>query len=160
MGILDNFDFILEAVAVVLIVLLVWNIVLTLALQKSRKKLYAFTKSGNIVDLEQVVLDYRDAQQLIEERVSQTESEIQELKARTKLYKGKVEIIRYNAFEQAGQNLSYSVAFLDENADGVVISSIHTQTGSNSYAKPIKDGVSEYKLTPEEIAVLEKARKK
>lgn len=160
MGILGSFDFVLEIMAGVLMILLLWNLVLTFALQKSKKKLQAFTKSGEVVDLEQVVLDYRDAHQLLNQRVTQTESEIKELKARTKLYKGKVELIRYNAFDQAGQSLSYSVAFLDENADGVVISSIYTQTGSNSYAKPIKGGVSEYKLSPEEITVLEKARKK
>lgn len=160
MGILSNFDYIFEVIIGVLIILLTWNIVLAIALHKSKKKLRTFTDSGEIVDLEQVIVNYKDTQQLIEQRVSQTESDIFELKSRTKLYKGNVELIRYNAFDQAGQELSYSVAFLDENADGVIISSIYAQAGSNSYAKPIKGGVSEHKLSPEEQAVLERAQKK
>ncbi len=160
MGILSNFDYILEVLAGVLIILLIWNIILTVILQKNKKQLRTFTDSGEIVDLEKVIVDYKDAHLLINQRVSQTEMEINEINTRTKKYKGNVELIRYNAFDQAGQNLSYSVAFLDENADGVVISSIYTQSGSNSYAKPIKGGVSEHKLSPEEQTVLERTRKK
>jgi hypothetical protein len=160
MGFLENFDYIFEIIIGSLAVLLIWNVVLTVLLLRNNKKLHAFTDSGEIVELEDVIVQYKEAHQFLTQRVSENGEEIRALKARTRLYKGNVELLRYNAFDQVGQNLSYSVVFIDENGDGVVISSIYAQTGSNSYAKLIQGGVSEQKLSPEEQAVIKKARGK
>ena len=59
-------------------------------------------------------------------------------------------IIRFNPFEDAGSNQSFSVAFLNEEGDGVVISSLYSREKVSVYAKPIKKGESEYSLSDEE----------
>ena len=66
-------------------------------------------------------------------------------------------MVRFRAFEDMGGDLSYAVAMLDANNDGVIFSSIFARADSRSYIKPIKGGSSEYPLTEEEKGVLKEA---
>ena len=66
-------------------------------------------------------------------------------------------MVRFRAFEDMGGDLSYAVAMLDANNDGVIFSSIFARADSRSYIKPIKGGSSEYPLTDEEKGVLREA---
>lgn len=71
----------------------------------------------------------------------------------------RVAVIHFDAFEQTGQGLSWCVALLDRNNNGIVFSSICGQESERSYVKPIEDGrVSpNYKLTREEEQALRQA---
>ena len=66
-------------------------------------------------------------------------------------------MVRFRAFEDMGGDLSYAVAMLDADNDGVIFSSIFARADSRSYIKPIKGGSSEYALTDEEKGVLREA---
>lgn len=69
----------------------------------------------------------------------------------------KVGIVRYSAFKDTGSDLSFAVALLDENNDGIVFNGIYSREMSNIYAKPIDDGNSKYTLSDEEVKAIEKA---
>ena len=69
----------------------------------------------------------------------------------------KVAIKRYKAFEDIGSDLSYSIALLDGNNNGVIITSIYSRNESITYAKPIDNGISRYDLSEEENSVLHQA---
>ena len=71
----------------------------------------------------------------------------------------KVGIVRYNAFDDVGSDLCFSVALLDNNDDGIVISGLYARDSSTTYAKPIARGKSKYALSAEEIKALDIARK-
>ncbi|AUG56001.1 DUF4446 family protein [Acetivibrio saccincola] len=71
----------------------------------------------------------------------------------------KVGVVRYNAFEGVGSELSYAVALLDNNDDGVVINGIYARESSTTYAKPIKGGNSKHALSAEEIQAIDIARR-
>ena len=66
----------------------------------------------------------------------------------------KVKLMRYNAFADTGSDLSYSLSLLDENNNGVVLSSIYGREDNRTYAKPIENGKSTYNLSEEEKKVL------
>ena len=70
------------------------------------------------------------------------------------------EVVRFRAFEDMGGDLSYAVALLDANNDGVIFSSIFAREDSRSYIKPIKNGSSDYPLSDEEKDVLKEAMAK
>ena len=72
----------------------------------------------------------------------------------------KVSIVRYNAFGNAGSDLSYSIALLDRNDNGVVLSSLYGRETSTAYAKPVKNGQSKYIMTDEERQAIAAARRK
>ena len=67
----------------------------------------------------------------------------------------KVGLVRYNAFKDVGSDLSFAVALLDRDNNGVVFNGLYGSESSNIYAKPIKDGVSKYQLSEEERDALE-----
>lgn len=69
----------------------------------------------------------------------------------------KVGMVRYSAFKDTGSDLSFAVAMLDENNDGVVFNGIYSREMSNIYAKPVKKGVSEYTLSEEEREAIRRA---
>lgn len=71
----------------------------------------------------------------------------------------RVGVVRYNAFNDMGSDLSYSVAFLNAKDDGVIMSGIFGRDFCNTYTKPIGNGESTYKLTAEEVLALDRARK-
>ncbi|WP_235828067.1 DUF4446 family protein [Brevibacillus migulae] len=69
-------------------------------------------------------------------------------------------VIRYNAFGDTGSDLSFSLALLDDNLNGVVITSIYGREESRTYAKPIEGGKSIYNLSEEELTAIKKASAK
>ncbi len=71
----------------------------------------------------------------------------------------KVGIIRFNAFDNVGSDLSFAIALLDSNDSGIVISGIYARDSSSTYAKPILSGKSKYSLSAEEIQAIDIAKK-
>jgi hypothetical protein len=69
-----------------------------------------------------------------------------------------LQILRFNPFEDQGSNQSFAISMLDEEGDGVVFSSLYSRERMSVFAKPIKNGKSEYELSNEEKKVLEKAK--
>ena len=69
-----------------------------------------------------------------------------------------VAVVRYDAFGDMGGRMSFSAAVIDDNGDGMVISSIHARGESRTYAKGIVSGASDTTLTPEEQQALAAAR--
>ena len=69
----------------------------------------------------------------------------------------KVGIVRYSAFRDTGSDLSFTLALLNKENDGVVLNGIYSREISNIYAKPIKNGESTYTLSKEEKEAISKA---
>lgn len=66
-------------------------------------------------------------------------------------------MVRYNAFEEMGGNLSFSLALLDDHGDGVVLTSISGRTEARIYAKPVKNLESSHNLSDEEREAISSA---
>ena len=71
------------------------------------------------------------------------------------MYLQNLRVLRYNAFDNTGSDLSYSVALVDEENNGVVLSSIYGREENRCYAKPVIAGKSQYVLSKEEQEVLQ-----
>lgn len=69
----------------------------------------------------------------------------------------KIGMVRFNAFEDTGSDLSFALALLDEKDNGVVISTIYGRNECRTYAKPVVNRESQYFLTEEEKAALAQA---
>ena len=67
----------------------------------------------------------------------------------------KIGLVRYNAFENVGSDLSFAIALLDNNNNGIVFNGLYGSESSNIYAKPIKNGESCYQLSHEEKYAIE-----
>ena len=94
---------------------------------------------------------------ILEENIENLSQEIEGLKKENKFSVQKVGIVRFNPFQEVGGDQSFSVALLDANNDGFVITSLYTRTENRVYGKPIKAGKSEYILSEEEKKAIEKS---
>lgn len=70
----------------------------------------------------------------------------------------KIGLVRYNAFDDVGSDLSFALAILDNENNGIVLNAIYARTSSNIYAKPIENGNSKYALSEEEIKAVNRAK--
>lgn len=113
-----------------------------------------FFKKTEPIKTPEEVLDYVKK---LEKKIDGLSSQIKELKEKNRLSIKKLFVKRYNPFSNVGGDQSFTVVLLDENNDGLIISSLFSQEGNRVYAKPVKNGVSEHTLSNEEKEVLEKA---
>lgn len=79
------------------------------------------------------------------------------LKKESKFSVQKVGMVRFNPFSEIGGDQSFSIALLDANNDGVIITSLYARGENRVYGKPIKIGLSNYSLSEEENGAIEKA---
>ena len=61
-----------------------------------------------------------------------------------------VALVRYDAFSELSGRLSFSLALLDEQGDGVTISALAGRSDTRVYAKGVSGGKGEHELSPEE----------
>ena len=66
----------------------------------------------------------------------------------------RIGVVRYDAFENVGGELSFSLALLDEHDDGLVLSSINGRADGRTYLKVVAGGTSESQLSDEERAAV------
>jgi len=59
-------------------------------------------------------------------------------------------LVRYDAYGEMSGRQSTSIAFLDANRSGIVLSSIHHRDTARLYAKQVRQGAAEIELSPEE----------
>ncbi|GAB2776388.1 hypothetical protein GCM10027020_32100 [Nocardioides salsibiostraticola] len=67
-------------------------------------------------------------------------------------------VVRYDAFDEMGGHLSWSLALLDDSGHGVVLTSIHGRSEARAYAKNIAAWTCDQQLSPEEDEAIAAAR--
>jgi uncharacterized protein DUF4446 len=66
-------------------------------------------------------------------------------------------LIRYDAYGEMSGRQSTSIALLDANRSGLVLSSIHHRDQARLYAKEVREGKPEFELSPEEDEAIRRA---
>ncbi|NDB17993.1 MAG: DUF4446 family protein [Actinobacteria bacterium] len=116
------------------------------------------------------ILDQGDSAETVLEHVAQRTLELRSLqqdaaKLRATLDATRIElgsalrhvaVVRYDAFGDMGGRMSFSTALLDDNGDGLLITSIHGRSGTRTYMKPVAAGGSD-QISPEEQEAIHRA---
>ena len=66
-------------------------------------------------------------------------------------------IVRFNAFNDTGGELSFSIALLDDFKNGIIITSINGREDSRTFIKEVSSGVGTPELSEEEEEAVNKA---
>ncbi len=153
---LENQELILYALCFFTFLLLVWNIINQFALFKIKKNQSILFQGEKAKNLEQIVLENQKSWNSADNDINdlyQITTKIHEL-AHLGLHK--IGMIRFNPFRDIGGDQSFSIALLDGENDGLVISSIYSRDGVRVYTKAIQNNLSEkHPLTEEEKKAIE-----
>jgi len=125
--------------------------------EKIRKKYLIFMRGKEASSLEQDIIDLYNDNRELKEKIGQNRKDIKTLYKREQKDFQRVGLIKYDAYQQMGGNLSFALALLNEDNDGFVINSVHSTEGCYMYIKDIKSGACEIELGKEERAALEEA---
>ena len=141
------------------LVIVMYAIIINLALNVSyMKKRYRKMMTGvDGQNLERMLIGHiEEMKQVVEDqkRLDAENKTIEDLLAKALT---RVGVVRFRAFEDMGSDLSYAVALLDSDNNGIIFSSLFGREDSRSYVKPIEKGTSTYTLTDEEQQALQKA---
>lgn len=137
--------------------LIVGWIVNRIKLKKMIKKYEGFLKGTEKNNLEEILLDHLSKVEQTQEVLKKQSEELRRLEKGAANCIQKVYTKRYNAFDNTGNDLSYSTALLDAHNSGFVLTGIYGRDYAVSYSKPIEGGKAKNVLSTEENEALQAA---
>lgn len=146
----------LAAVCIILFILVIVNMVQT---SKLKKKYAAFMSGKNAKSLEETLITRLDQVDKLLSANQKNEKNIEKLFADMKFTFQKIGLVKYDAFNEMGGKLSFSLALLNESDCGFVLNAVHSREGCYTYVKEIIDGNSIITLAEEEQEALSMAKK-
>jgi hypothetical protein len=141
--------FVLGALAIVLMTAWIF-------ITEKRLKRFFLGKKGK--DLEDTIVELHNDITQLKKAKEGIEKDITVINSKLKKSIRGLETKRFNPFPDQGGNQSFAISMLNEDGDGVVLSSLYARERMSVFAKPIKNSKSEYELTAEEKEVLIKAK--
>ena len=151
-------DYVIIGLAVVTVILIILYIVNVVQMAQLKKRYKIFMSGKNARNLEKTLIDRLDQVDSLIEANAANEKNIQKLFANMKFTFQKVGLVKYDAFNEMGGKLSFSLALLNETNDGFVMNAVHSREGCYTYVKDIIAGNSVIVLSPEEKEALEMAK--
>lgn len=150
--------YIVAGLGVLVLILLISNCVTKSRLKKLQTRFEKFMSKDEI-DLEELLVQYTKHINSLMESNNEIKDSVKQVEEQLNDCVQKVGIVRYKAIANTGADLSFAIALLDKQNDGIVLNGIYSRDGSYTYAKPIQNGKSTYNLSDEEIEAIEKAIK-
>lgn len=155
---IKNYEiYILLGLCLISLIILILQIVYINKQKKLEKKYKYFMKNSKGENIENSIVSYMDRIDKVKAESDIMKKSYEDMNERLKVCMQKYSIQRYRAFEDIGSDLSYSIALLNEDNDGLILTGIYGRNESTTYAKPIEKGISRYDLSSEEKQVLENA---
>ncbi|MBC7088152.1 MAG: DUF4446 family protein [Tissierellales bacterium] len=146
--------------------LLIFNIILFIMflvqnnkIKHERERYQNLTKGLSGVNFEELFMHVNSDINNINSNLKRLEDNLLTVETNLTFAIQKIGFLRYNAFADMGSELSFSIALLDKYNNGFVLTSIYGREKSVSFAKPIKNGESNIPLSPEEMIVIDRAKR-
>jgi hypothetical protein len=145
-------------VYIILSVFGVWLLLISFFVYRIFALFNKLTKGVAVSDIKTILEKVLSQETKNEKNVSELTKKVNLLESDGKLHVQKVGLIRFNPFKELGGDHSFSLAILDGEDSGVIITSLHTRDRTRVYMKSIKKGQSDTDLSEEEKKALGKAR--
>lgn len=148
---LDN-QIVVYAVLSVSVLAIAWMFIV-------EKRLRGLLSGKNGKSLEDTILNLKDRLEKLEEEKSEIKKYLATAEKRLRRSVQGIETVRFNPWKGTGSggNQSFATAMINEDGNGVVISSIYSRERVSVYAKPILENSSPYELSDEEREAVKKA---
>ena len=142
---------------IIVIILIVVTVMLSRKVSSLEKRVGKLSAGSDGESLENALIRIFDDYSAFSRTLKQNEEDIEDIYARLRTVIQKIGVIKYDAFNQMGGNLSSAIALLDENNDGFIINTVQSVDGCYSYVKRVIDGKPDIDLGKEENQALEEA---
>jgi hypothetical protein len=132
----------------------VWLIVLSVLLFwifKLLRNLVFQKEKGNLLEIINKILDKEKSNFL---SIQEIKKEIEKLEGASLFHVQRIGLVRFNPFRELGGDHSFSLALLDGNEDGFILTGLHTRERTRIYAKDVRKGKSKIELSSEERKAL------
>lgn len=142
-------------VAVAAIIVAIWSLVSTKNIKGRLQRALSFDQNSTAEDTLVHLLDTVESWSQREQRLDQR---LDELEKRREFAFDHLGLVRYNAFDDTGAELSFSLALMTDTGDGVVLTSLWGREEVRVYAKPLEGLNSRLALSSEEKQAVDLAR--
>lgn len=139
---------------IMILILLVLLIVQIVKSGRLKKRMDKFMLGSDGKSLEEEISELFEDNKFLKNYSEKRKKDIRILYKKMESAYQKMGLVKYDAFNQMGGQLSFSLALLNENNDGFIINSVHSTEGCYSYTKEIKNGESAISLGKEEEEAL------
>lgn len=156
---LGNLDigYVLLALVVLVIVLIILNIVSFVKISNIKKRLRKFMKGKDARSLEKEIIALHEDNKFLKNMTDTNKKDIRDLNKRFAKAFQKIGLVKYDAYQQMGGLLSFSLALLDEDNNGLILNSVHSTEGCYTYTKEVVYGECKLELSNEEKVALDQA---
>lgn len=156
---LGNLDigYILLAFAVLILILIILNIISLAKITNLRKRMRKFMKGKDARSLEKDIIGLYEDNKFLKNMTEINKKDIRDLNKRFAKAFQKIGIVKYDAYQQMGGLLSFSLALLDEDNNGLILNSVHSTEGCYTYTKEVVNGECKLELSNEEKVALDQA---
>ncbi|WP_251386810.1 DUF4446 family protein [Mediterraneibacter agrestimuris] len=152
-----NIEYVIIALVFIQIVLFFMLISVNMKYNRLKRSYSSFMKGKDGKTLEESFQNRIHELNELAKRLETSEGKIKDLyKQQRKAYQKKA-IVRYNALQNMNNNLSFVLAFLNEEDNGWILNSLHCGERTYTYVKEIVKGESYIELSSEEKECLERA---
>ncbi len=141
-----------------LILLVTLNLALLVFLLILTRKLKTFMRGAHATSLEPLIVETREAAVELLNHDKEIGIKMLALEKKITTLAKSPSILRYKGMESNASNQSFSIALLDEEGNGVVLSALHVRDTTHLYAKEVTAFESKRELTEEEKLVIRDAR--
>lgn len=94
----------------------------------------------------------------LEAKIGELSERLEKLEKAEPRFFQKLGLVRFNPFKEMGGDQSFSLALLDKENSGFIITSLSGRQGNRIFAKPLSKGISTYQLSEEEKQAVEEAK--
>ncbi len=144
-------------IAIICLIFMIVTIVQIAKINKLKKKYEKFMQGKDAKSLEKDIIGLYEDNKFLKTTVDKNKHDIRKLYKNMESTFQKIGIVKYDAFQQMGGKLSFSLALLNENNDGFILNSVHSSEGCYSYTKEVKAGECSISLGEEEQKALDMA---
>lgn len=145
----------LSVLVIILIVLYVSNL---LKVKKLSGRLDRLCMGSDAESLEEEIGKIIEDNQYLKSTTEQHKGNIKTLYKRMAMACQKTALVKYDALDQMGGQLSFVIVMLDEKDNGFILNSVHTSATNYIYSKEVRSGECDVELGIEEEMALEKAK--
>ena len=150
-------DYIILGEFLLILILFLMVIVSLTKINKLTHRYESFIHGKSGKDLEGIIVSSFADMDKIRKNDNHRAKEYKEIKNNMRQCIRKIGLVKYDAFNQMSGTLSFSLALLNANNDGIILNCMHSREGCFTYAKEIIGGESYVVLSDEEKAALQQA---